>query len=139
MHNKIIYARPLFTKKDNHETKDEDNIDENPKLEAQSNGGYGAKVVEGRAWVYVGSANCSESAWGRLGKDKRTGREKLNCRNWECGVVVPVKERARGKQDEGTGEGSMDSLDLFNGTVPMPMEYPGDEYAEKKPWYGAFN
>ena len=137
MHNKIIYARHLSTQKDDHETEDEDKIDRCPKLEAQSNGGYGDRFVEGRAWVYVGSANCSESAWGRLGKDQRTGREKLTCRNWECGVVIPVKGSARGKQDAGTGEGSMDSLDLFKGTVPVPMEYPGDEYGEKEPWFGA--
>ncbi|KAL4967337.1 uncharacterized protein BDV14DRAFT_30573 [Aspergillus stella-maris] len=41
-------------------------------------------------WAYVGSANCSESAWGRLVTDRSTKKPKLNCRNWECGVVVPV-------------------------------------------------
>lgn len=45
-------------------------------------------------YVYVGSANLSQSAWGALEKDKRgnyaTCDLKLsNVRNFECGVVVP--------------------------------------------------
>ena len=136
MHNKIIYARHLSTQKDDDKTEDEDELDKPPKLEAP--GGCGDNELEKTAWVYIGSANCSESAWGRLSKDKKTGKEKLNCRNWECGVIVPVKGRARGKQDEETGEGGTDPLQLFEGTVPVPMEYPGDEYGEKKPWFGAF-
>ncbi|KAF5026408.1 hypothetical protein F66182_1536 [Fusarium sp. NRRL 66182] len=34
-------------------------------------------------WVYVGSANLSESAWGRIVKDRATGQPKMCCRNWE--------------------------------------------------------
>ncbi|PYI10788.1 phospholipase D/nuclease [Aspergillus sclerotiicarbonarius CBS 121057] len=45
-----------------------------------------------RAWAYVGSANLSESAWGRLVQDRTTKTLKLNCRNWECGVLVPISE-----------------------------------------------
>ncbi|KAF0642838.1 hypothetical protein FPSE5266_08715 [Fusarium pseudograminearum] len=41
-------------------------------------------------WVYVGSANLSESAWGRIVKDRATGQPKMSCRNWESGVVVRV-------------------------------------------------
>ena len=42
------------------------------------------------AWVYVGSANMSESAWGKIVYDKRAKQYKINCRNWECGVLLPV-------------------------------------------------
>lgn len=42
------------------------------------------------AWQYVGSANLSESAWGKLSWDKKKKEWKLGCRNWECGVIVPV-------------------------------------------------
>ncbi|KAI6789139.1 phospholipase D/nuclease [Hortaea werneckii] len=48
------------------------------------------------AWVYVGSANCSQSAWGNLTVDRKSQKEKggggwkMNCRNWECGVLLPV-------------------------------------------------
>ncbi|RGP61502.1 tyrosyl-dna phosphodiesterase 1 [Fusarium longipes] len=44
-------------------------------------------------WVYVGSANLSESAWGRIVKDRATGQPKMSCRNWESGVVVRVGNR----------------------------------------------
>ncbi|KAF6813493.1 tyrosyl-dna phosphodiesterase domain-containing protein [Colletotrichum plurivorum] len=48
------------------------------------------QVRDGTAWAYVGSANLSESAWGRLVKDRESGKAKLSCRNWECGVLVAV-------------------------------------------------
>lgn len=82
----------------------------------------------GKAWAYVGSANCSESAWGNKivrERGKKRG-EKLSCRNWECGVVVPVEG------GEGEGEGLEG---VFTGTVPVPMEWPGREYSGKQPWY----
>jgi hypothetical protein len=59
-HNKLLYARGV-------------NAD-------------GQKV----AWQYVGSANLSESAWGKLSWDKKKKEWKLGCRNWECGVIIPV-------------------------------------------------
>lgn len=40
------------------------------------------------AWIYVGSANMSKSAWGELPKERT--ENKINCRNWECGVLLPV-------------------------------------------------
>ncbi|RSL56141.1 hypothetical protein CEP51_014436 [Fusarium floridanum] len=44
-------------------------------------------------WAYVGSANLSESAWGRIVKDRATGQPKMSCRNWESGVVVRGSSR----------------------------------------------
>ncbi|KAL0931608.1 tyrosyl-dna phosphodiesterase domain-containing protein [Colletotrichum truncatum] len=52
------------------------------------------RAHDGAVWAYVGSANLSESAWGRLVKDRDTGTAKLNCRNWECGVLVAVGKDA---------------------------------------------
>jgi hypothetical protein len=46
------------------------------------------------AWQYVGSANLSESAWGKLSWDKKKKEWKLGCRNWECGVIIPVMMEA---------------------------------------------
>lgn len=40
--------------------------------------------------MYMGSANMSESAWGKLVLDRQTKEAKLNVRNWECGVVLKV-------------------------------------------------
>ncbi|PLB49439.1 putative tyrosyl-DNA phosphodiesterase [Aspergillus steynii IBT 23096] len=71
MHNKLLYVRP----------------DEPIPMKDDT---------ECRAWAYVGSANLSESAWGRLVQDRSTKQPKLNCRNWECGVLVPIIHK---KQD----------------------------------------
>ncbi|PYI25680.1 tyrosyl-DNA phosphodiesterase [Aspergillus indologenus CBS 114.80] len=140
MHNKILYVRP----------------DEPIPLAPQG------KNQVCRAWAYVGSANLSESAWGRLVLDRTTKQPKLNCRNWECGVLVPVLENPRTKSDaggnsssssssstsssassaqappptrndEGTGGGLMG---LFAGTVPVPMRVPGRYYeGGRRPWF----
>ncbi|KAI6890358.1 phospholipase D/nuclease [Hortaea werneckii] len=82
-------------------------------------GGSGG-VGKGRdvAWVYVGSANCSQSAWGNLTVDRRSKQQKekekgqggwkMNCRNWECGVLLPVpRERLNRavKKEEGSDDG----------------------------------
>ncbi|KAK4554341.1 hypothetical protein LTR86_008549 [Recurvomyces mirabilis] len=70
-HNKILYARGKRKSTDG--SKDED-----------------------VAWVYVGSANMSESAWGKLVHDKKVKAWRINCRNWECGVLLPVPKEKLG-------------------------------------------
>jgi hypothetical protein len=71
-HNKILYARGINTE--------------------------GQKV----AWQYVGSANLSESAWGKLSWDKKKKEWKLGCRNWECGVIVPMMNEEHMHQEKMT-------------------------------------
>ncbi|KAL8767691.1 MAG: hypothetical protein Q9209_005871 [Squamulea sp. 1 TL-2023] len=102
-----------------------------------------------RSWAYIGSANCSESAWGRLVKDRQTKEPKLNCRNWECGVVVPFRRvvhmTGSGLNDSsigdnptdrpGRGTGTIQGLEAFEKLIPVPMEYPGKEYGDGKPWF----
>ena len=77
-----------------------------------------------RSWAYVGSANCSESAWGKLIKDRTTKSPKLNCRNWECGVIVPANPANNGQ-----------GMKAFEGVVPVPFQYPGERYEGRQPWY----
>ncbi|KAJ1712106.1 tyrosyl-DNA phosphodiesterase [Aspergillus flavus] len=79
-----------------------------------------------RAWAYVGSANLSESAWGRLVQERATKEPKLNCRNWECGVLMPVisKEDAVSEQNKSPNDESGTMLDAFKGIVPVPMRLP---------------
>ncbi|KAI1338069.1 tyrosyl-DNA phosphodiesterase-domain-containing protein [Xylariaceae sp. FL0016] len=80
---------------------------------------------------YVGSANLSESAWGRLVKNKATGQPKLNCRNWECGVLIPVPG-----EDGPTERGEAD-LVASRTSIPVPMVTPGEAYGadgSKRPW-----
>ncbi|KAL5931997.1 hypothetical protein ACKVV1_003986 [Pyricularia oryzae] len=112
------------------------------------------------AWAYVGSANVSESAWGNLlVKDRASSQPKMSCRNWECGVIVPVGEPASpgrtlstgidpgdasaGKggslhghqarnspQEQNAPVGRSRSIEeLFSECVPLPMQLPGRSYA----------
>ncbi|GKZ23809.1 hypothetical protein AbraCBS73388_010402 [Aspergillus brasiliensis] len=140
MHNKILYVRP----------------DEPIPL---------SETTQCRAWAYIGSANLSESAWGRLVQERTTKTPKLNCRNWECGVIVPIIEDKKGTpeskdkitEDKGKGkhkasESSSSSSSspnndegenlpaVFGDTVPVPMRVPGARYGgARKPWYFAEN
>ena len=85
------------------------------------------------AWAYVGSANLSESAWGKLVRDQRTKAPKLTCRNWECGVLIPV--HLNDAQPELGIPDSVCNMDVFRAHVPVPMVYPGEMYGTRKPWY----
>lgn len=117
LHSKLLFAAPM-----------------------QADGGRGG------AWAYVGSANLSESAWGRLTKNKSTKQVKLYCRNWECGVVIPVN-RSTGHQSQNidtpattplqaTAQDQDINLDsIFEGVVPVPMNFPGVEYGQGRPWF----
>ncbi|KAB5558681.1 tyrosyl-DNA phosphodiesterase-domain-containing protein [Coniochaeta sp. 2T2.1] len=99
MHNKVIYVR-----------------------RKPSSGPSSASSTTTAGFAYVGSANMSESAWGRLVKDKASGGPKITCRNWECGVVLPVDDR-QARRDDGL-------LGMFEGTVPVPMQLPGAAYVD---------
>ncbi|KAF2014882.1 tyrosyl-DNA phosphodiesterase domain-containing protein [Aaosphaeria arxii CBS 175.79] len=93
------------------------------------------KNGKGVAWVYVGSANLSESAWGSR-RLLKTGKEgKVSIRNWEAGVVVPVPAERLEKVKLGPGE--VPPMSVFEGTVEIPFEYPGEEYGNgnKQPWF----
>ncbi|KAL2754686.1 hypothetical protein ACRALDRAFT_1063472 [Sodiomyces alcalophilus JCM 7366] len=84
----------------------------------------------GPAWAYVGSANLSESAWGRLVKDRVSGQVKLNCRNWECGVLVP----ATPSEESGAGEdGGPIGYDVFRRNIPIPMDTSAAAYGHTSP------
>ncbi|KAJ5180248.1 hypothetical protein N7492_003458 [Penicillium capsulatum] len=104
--------------------------------------------TECQGWAYVGSANFSESAWGRLVKDRTTGQPKLNCRNWECGVLVPVTrprkqnqigdatESDADKEGSATSQTSGLAADVFQTTVPVPMKLPPAQLdARRGPWF----
>ncbi|CRG88779.1 hypothetical protein PISL3812_05814 [Talaromyces islandicus] len=121
MHNKMLFARP-----------------ETP---IKLSGGSTCA-----AWAYIGSANLSESAWGRLVQDRATKEPKLNCRNWECGVIVPVIQDSTEEKDTTTTTSNIEKVDngdmarIF-GCVPVPMRIPAPSFAadhDRKPWYGAW-
>jgi hypothetical protein len=111
-HNKILYARGV--------QKSQGDDDEEPAAE------------EKMAWAYVGSANMSESAWGKLIYDRKEKKWKLNCKNWECGVLLPV--RTDGWASEAGKDGAVD-MKVFDDVVEPPFMYPGIEYEDREPWY----
>jgi hypothetical protein len=88
------------------------------------------------AWVYVGSANMSESAWGfqRVLKSGQMGS--LSIRNWECGVIMPVPmERIA---DMSLPDGEVPPMTVFEGTIEVPFACPDQsygEYGDVQPWY----
>lgn len=84
------------------------------------------KPCSQHAWAYIGSANLSESAWGRVSMDKNTKKPRINCANWECGVIFPAKSN-HNKVDEEMAE--------FVDSIPVPMIAPGDSYEGKVPWF----
>ncbi|KAJ9150887.1 Ubiquitin interaction domain-containing protein [Pleurostoma richardsiae] len=89
-------------------------------------------------WAYLGSANLSESAWGRLVKDRATGQPKLNCRNWECGVLVPVSMHSFDQNAIYGSDGKASMSETFHGCIPVPMETPGSQHdfnGPKRPWF----
>ena len=116
-------------------------------------------------WAYVGSANMSESAWGKLVYDKKEKAWKVVCRNWECGVLLPVpieklpapngttlhsvqKERIEGEDSETESEDESKSvaqtkqredivgIEVFEDLVQPPFEIPGARYGgQQEPWY----
>ncbi|KAL2201350.1 tyrosyl-DNA phosphodiesterase-domain-containing protein [Corynascus similis CBS 632.67] len=115
MHSKVIYVRPR---------------------DAASNPDH--------CFAYVGSANLSESAWGRISKDRASGKPKLICRNWECGVLVPAEKKKEGSGDD-AHSGNRQDMRVFEDCVPVPMEWPGQAICRedgnaanidaKRPWF----
>lgn len=88
------------------------------------------------AWVYVGSANLSESAWGAQKVLKSGKLGKLSIRNWECGVVIPVPSEKL--QALKLGQGEVAPMSIFEGTIEVPFECPGQRYEGRKPWVQDF-
>lgn len=87
---------------------------------------------------------------GRLVKDRSTGQPKLNCRNWECGVLVPVTAPGGRKYSLASNDttATLDSTSstelpaqqlpakIFQDTVPVPMKIPGADLTENRPpWF----
>ena len=92
------------------------------------------QIILGRtphsAFIYTGSANLSQSAWGNLTWDRKApgGADwKLNVSNWECGVLMRVKG-SPAAESGGTEVLSMD--EAFRGVLEMPFEWPGRKFED---------
>lgn len=106
---------------------------------------YYCCVLGGGEGVRVSKSGClaNEGPRGRLVIDRKTKQAKLNCRNWESGVVVPVGRgedgTQRGASAASAAAGAAPEAELsqtFRAAVPVPMQEPGREYAEdEQPWF----
>ncbi len=69
-------------------------------------------------------------------QDKATKAPKLTCRNWECGVVIPISGPVDINEDEMGNPPDAEGLAWLNRVVPVPMRYPGDSFegTTKTPW-----
>ena len=108
MHNKLIYVRRL---------------------------GHLSEPSPG--WLYIGSANCSQTAWGKITKDRQLGLPRLTCRNWECGVVIPMKKALSvPKGIDGYIDRNSDirGMSMSDGIIPVPMHILGMRYRGQNPW-----
>lgn len=83
------------------------------------------------AWAYVGSANVTESAWGSQSILKSGKESALKMNNWECGVIVPVPT----EKLQSVAEGEIPRMSVFEGTVEVPFQCPGQNFGDKKPWF----
>ncbi|KAH7346799.1 tyrosyl-DNA phosphodiesterase-domain-containing protein [Rhexocercosporidium sp. MPI-PUGE-AT-0058] len=82
-------------------------------------------------FVYIGSANFSQSAWGAIEKDKKenkaTGDVKLvKLANFECGVVIPG-DIVKSLLEQGT-------LNWRSGIVPYEQSAASYNLPRDKPW-----
>lgn len=86
-------------------------------------------------YIYVGSANLSQSAWGTLEQDKKGNKAtcdtKISMTNFECGVVIP------GNFVEGLLEEGSESWQ--NGVVPYNQDAKRYDLPKDRPWNGTFN
>lgn len=71
-------------------------------------------------------------------KDSKTGKPKMSCRNWECGVVLPVDVTASlgpGSSGSGASSDANELSTIFSSRVPVPIHFPGRTYGPAdKPW-----
>ncbi|EKG20864.1 hypothetical protein MPH_01847 [Macrophomina phaseolina MS6] len=100
-----------------------------------------AGATEGKkvAWAYVGSHNFTQAAWGTLSRDKNTKTLKVNCRNNECGVIIPIfrggASEQVGQEDKNAEEDGLPGYEVFARKMEIPFEIPGERYGNKKPWF----
>jgi hypothetical protein len=71
----------------------------------------------------------------------------MNCRNWECGVIVPIitgktnasaqqKDKGKGKEPEWASTSTSLPADVFKDVVPIPMKLPAIPLSqERKPFF----
>ncbi|CAG8588546.1 9628_t:CDS:10 [Paraglomus occultum] len=98
---------------------------ESPNYNSQSTDASSAKSrVTG--WYYCGSHNFTMAAWGQLTTSRQNKQLQLTIKNWELGVILPIKE----------DDNIDDNNDrLLSSGLPIPFERPLRKYSTTdEPW-----
>lgn len=62
----------------------------------------------------------------------------MNCRNWECGVIVPIinekktEKKDKGPETNGPVPPAPLPVEVFRDTVPVPMRVPAVPLSESR-------
>lgn len=75
---------------------------------------------------------------GTLLTDSKTKQVKLNCRNWESGVVIPIPVTIKVQRLLNSGQKLHDlSLqEVFGDIIPVPILEPAETYHDgRRPWF----
>ena len=67
-------------------------------------------------------------------QDKASKEPRLNCRNWECGVIIPILAKSGDSRGSAVTSHLHAGLTPFVDHVPVPMKFPSDSMDQKKPW-----
>ncbi|PUU73660.1 hypothetical protein B9Z19DRAFT_1094679 [Tuber borchii] len=72
--------------------------------------------------------------------DRSTKTPKMNCKNWECGVLFPVVAKDGGRTLGGTSP--LESkrkvalgMEVFGKAIPVPMKVPAEPLEGQRPWF----
>ncbi|KAF9304880.1 hypothetical protein BGZ74_000326 [Mortierella antarctica] len=105
-------------------------------------------------WIYVGSANFTESAWGTITQKGGTKKAApitassmptpgaalglhVNMRNWELGVVymIETEQEMESLQSRRSTRDRSEGINFF-GPLPVPFKRPVRQYtSQDKPWF----
>ncbi|KAG0031014.1 hypothetical protein BGZ81_001864 [Podila clonocystis] len=105
-------------------------------------------------WIYVGSANFTESAWGTITQKGGTKKAtpisassmptpaaalglQVNMRNWELGVVYMIESEQEmdSLQSKCSARDRNEGINFF-GPLPVPFKRPVRQYtSQDKPWF----
>ena len=72
---------------------------------------------------------------GRLIQDRVTKKPKLNCRNWECGVIIPLLLAEACPKLSTMVCRPPSGLEIFDRKIPVPMQGPARPMQASKPWF----
>lgn len=81
--------------------------------------------------------SCADFFRGKLVMDRGKGKPKMKCKNWECGVVVPVFATGRTLSEKASERTEPLGMEVFKGVVPVPMQVPAESIKTegRTPWY----